>query len=75
MVLVDDGHRPDDALGQGGDAGGGEGTVPEELGRLAGVGEAAGSAVVGRVPLLISELRSGGRQAPPGCSLAVYCQI
>jgi hypothetical protein len=36
---------PDGALGQGGDLGGGQGAVLEELGRLEGVGQAAGNAV------------------------------
>jgi hypothetical protein len=43
---------PDGALGQGGDAGGGEGAVSEELGRLEGVGGAAGNAVGRRCSLI-----------------------
>ena len=35
----------DGALGPGGDLGGGQGAVPEELGRLEGVGGAAGHVV------------------------------
>src|SRR4051812_18513897 len=40
LVLVDDRHRADEALGPSGDPGRGQGAVSEELGRMEGVGEA-----------------------------------
>ena len=43
-------HLSDDTLRQGGDLGGGQGAVPEELGRLEGVGGAAGGHVVPMPP-------------------------
>ena len=45
LVLVDDRQRPDDALGSRGGSGGGQGAVPEELGRLEGVGDAGRGAI------------------------------
>jgi len=44
LVLVDDRHRSDDALGSRGNPERGQGAVSEELGRLEGVGEAGGAA-------------------------------
>jgi hypothetical protein len=48
LVLVANRQPSDGALGSGGNTGGCEGAVPEGMGRLEGVGEAAGDRVKSR---------------------------